>query len=108
MPVIMDVGSLMSIKDNGAPLGGTPFVVQRLWRSALWVALGGGYFKTEAQRKLAEGCQMPGDTIPGNIAVSTVLEAVVSRYGSIITGISFVYVMQKSTIHLRYGWRKKV
>lgn len=67
---------------------------------APWGALGGGAFKTEAQRKAlaegsAEGRQAPASA--DQIAVSKVLEKIANAKGTVITSIALAYVMHKAT-----------
>lgn len=63
-----------------------------------WGALGGGYFKTDEQRKQNTGRKMPGGATPADIAVSRALEAVAARHGknTRITSIALAYVRQKA------------
>ncbi len=61
---------------------------------APWGALGGGAFKTEAQRQSAEGRKMP--VSDQQIAVSKVLEAIANRKGTEITSVALAYVMSKT------------
>lgn len=60
-----------------------------------WGALGGGHFKTEAQRASNDGRKM-GPASDKHIKVSAVLEKIAERKGSIITGIALAYVMHKT------------
>lgn len=60
-----------------------------------WGALGGGNFKTAAQRAAAEGHKrMPATD--AQIKLSEVLEKIADRKGSIVTGVALAYVMHKT------------
>ncbi|KAJ8120418.1 hypothetical protein ONZ43_g2867 [Nemania bipapillata] len=61
---------------------------------APWGALGGGKFKTEEQRKNAEGRSFPPSDI--EIKVSKALEVVAKRKNTIITSVAQAYVMHKT------------
>jgi aryl-alcohol dehydrogenase-like predicted oxidoreductase len=58
--------------------------------------LGGGYFKTAAQRQKAEDRQMPGAIEQTSSKISEVLEKIAARHDSIITSIALAYVMHKT------------
>lgn len=63
-----------------------------------WGALGGGAFKTAAQREELAKNGNPGRQVPPretDIAVSTVLEKVAARHNTIITSVALAYVMSK-------------
>lgn len=67
---------------------------------APWGALGGGNFKTAAQREeLAKGTN-PGrkwfPPSPIDIAVSDALEKVAKRHNTVITSVALAYVRQKA------------
>jgi len=62
---------------------------------APWGALGGGKFKTDAQRAANDGRQF-GPTPEKHIAVSKKLEAVAEKKGTIITSVALAYVMHKT------------
>ncbi len=61
---------------------------------APWGALGGGAFKTEAQRKSSEGRTVQASE--QQIKVSAALEAVANRKGTVITSVALAYVMHKT------------
>ncbi|ORY64987.1 aldo/keto reductase [Pseudomassariella vexata] len=61
---------------------------------APWSALGGGKFKTEAQRKAQEGRKVEASET--DIKVSQALETVANRKGTIITSVAQAYVMHKA------------
>lgn len=66
---------------------------------APWAALGGGVFKTTAQREELAKSGNPGrQTEPRDIdvAVSKVLEKVAARHKTVITSIALAYVMHKA------------
>ncbi|KAJ5312735.1 hypothetical protein PENANT_c007G02185 [Penicillium antarcticum] len=66
---------------------------------APWGSLGGGAFKTEAQREELSKSGNPGRQVPPSatdIAVSKVLEAVAARHGTVITSVALAYVMRKA------------
>ncbi|GAM85133.1 hypothetical protein ANO11243_031370 [Dothideomycetidae sp. 11243] len=62
---------------------------------APWSALGGGRFKTEAQRKANEGRQL-GEAKEKDIKISAALEKVANRKDTVITSVALAYVMHKS------------
>lgn len=63
---------------------------------APWGALGGGQFKTEAQRKAA-GSARGGATPPENkIKLSETLEKIAKTKGTALTSIALAYVMHKA------------
>jgi len=62
---------------------------------APWGALGGGKFKTEAQRKESEGRKM-GDPTDSQVKVSQVLEKIAKRKNTILTSVALAYVMHKT------------
>lgn len=62
---------------------------------APWGALGGGKFKTEAQRKEGEGRKL-GEPSEAQIKVSEVLEKIAKRKNTIITSVALAYVMHKT------------
>jgi len=62
---------------------------------APWGALGGGHFKTEAQRKAGEGRKMVPPT-ENQIKLSTALEKIAERKGTIMTSVALAYVMHKA------------
>ncbi|EPE06912.1 norsolorinic acid reductase [Ophiostoma piceae UAMH 11346] len=65
---------------------------------APWGALGGGAFKTEAQRRVQQeqkqGRQTPAT--PEQIAVSRVLEKIAAEKKTLLTSVALAYVMQKT------------
>ncbi|KAK3318643.1 norsolorinic acid reductase [Apodospora peruviana] len=61
---------------------------------APWGALGGGAFKTEAQRKAQDGRQAPPDK--KSVKISKLLEATAERKNTIITSVALAYVMRKT------------
>lgn len=61
---------------------------------APWGALGGGKFKTEAQRRAGEGRQISFSE--SDIRVSAALEKIAKAKGTVITSIAMAYVMQKT------------
>jgi aryl-alcohol dehydrogenase-like predicted oxidoreductase len=66
---------------------------------APWGSLGGGAFKTEAQREELSKSGNPGRQVPPSatdIAVSKVLEAVAARHNTVITSVALAYVMRKA------------
>lgn len=66
---------------------------------APWGALGGGSFKTTAQREEIAKSGNPGRQVEPraeDIAVSKVLEAVAARHNTIITSVALAYVMHKA------------
>ncbi|KAJ6139837.1 hypothetical protein N7471_006323 [Penicillium samsonianum] len=66
---------------------------------APWASLGGGAFKTTAQREELERAGNPGRQVPAterDIAVSKVLEAVAERHGTALTSVALAYVMRKA------------
>lgn len=66
---------------------------------APWGALGGGSFKSSAQREEIAKSGNPGrQTEPRevDIAVSKVLEKVAARHNTIITSVALAYVMHKA------------
>ncbi|KAJ6083621.1 hypothetical protein N7467_007756 [Penicillium canescens] len=66
---------------------------------APWGAIGGGAFKTEAQREELSKSGNPGRQVPPSatdIAVSKVLEAVAARHKTVITSVALAYVMRKA------------
>jgi len=60
-----------------------------------WGALGGGAFKTSAQRKDTSGRKL-GDLSKEVLAVSGVLEEIAREKGTEITSVAIAYVMQKA------------
>ncbi|KAJ5757669.1 uncharacterized protein N7511_006363 [Penicillium nucicola] len=66
---------------------------------APWGSLGGGAFKTEAQREELAKSGNPGRQVPpsaNDIAVSKVLEGIATRHGTAITSVALAYVMRKA------------
>ncbi|EME78432.1 uncharacterized protein MYCFIDRAFT_36962 [Pseudocercospora fijiensis CIRAD86] len=64
---------------------------------APWGALGGGFFKTEEQRKRQDGRNYgPMGVSEVHLKVSAVLEKVAKQKGSIITSVALAYVMHKT------------
>ncbi|KAF2493813.1 aryl-alcohol dehydrogenase-like protein [Lophium mytilinum] len=61
---------------------------------APWGALGGGHFKTDAQREAAEGRKF-GKASDKHVAISKKLEAVAEKKGTLITSVALAYVMHK-------------
>ncbi len=61
---------------------------------APWGALGGGAFKTEAQRKSGEGRGI--QATEAQIKISAVLEKIANRKGTVITSVALAYVMHKT------------
>lgn len=61
---------------------------------APWGALGGGSFKTEAQRQSQEGRKV--QVSESQIKISKVLESIAKRKNTIITSVALAYVMHKS------------
>lgn len=61
---------------------------------APWGALGGGAFKTEAQRQSQEGRKV--EATEAQIKISQVLEKIADRKDTIITSIAQAYVMHKA------------
>ena len=59
-----------------------------------WGALGGGKFKTEAQRAAQEGRQV--NLTEKDVNVSKVLESVANRKNTSITSVAMAYAMQKT------------
>jgi len=62
---------------------------------APWGVLGGGNFKTDAQRKETEGRNFGGPT-DAAIAVSKVLEKIATSKNTIITSVALAYVFHKT------------
>jgi len=62
---------------------------------APWGALGGGHFKSDEQRKAAEGRQV-GESSEAAIKVSNVLEKIAKGKDTAITSVALAYVMHKS------------
>jgi len=62
---------------------------------APWGALGGGHFKTDAQREAAEGRKF-GPPSDKHVAISKKLEAIAEKKGTIITSVALAYVMHKA------------
>lgn len=63
-----------------------------------WAALGGGAFKTSAQREELAKNGNPGRQVEPrdvDIAVSKVLETVAARHNTVITSVALAYVMHK-------------
>ncbi|KAJ5496586.1 hypothetical protein N7463_008573 [Penicillium fimorum] len=66
---------------------------------APWASLGGGLFKTTAQREEIAGGNNPGRQIPASerdIAVSKVLEDIAARHETALTSVALAYVMRKA------------
>lgn len=63
---------------------------------APWGALGRGHFKTEEERKKAEGRNMSGPS-DNDVKVSKALEKLAKEKGTAITSVALAYVMQKTT-----------
>ncbi|KAJ5457784.1 hypothetical protein N7475_009172 [Penicillium sp. IBT 31633x] len=66
---------------------------------APWAALGGGTFKTTAQREEIAKSGNPGRQTAATereIAVSKVLETVAERHGAALTSVALAYVMRKA------------
>jgi aryl-alcohol dehydrogenase-like predicted oxidoreductase len=66
---------------------------------APWAALGGGAFKTTAQREELAKNGNPGRQVEPreiDVAVSKVLEKVAARHNTVITSIALAYVMHKA------------
>jgi aryl-alcohol dehydrogenase-like predicted oxidoreductase len=66
---------------------------------APWGALGGGSFKTTAQREEIAKSGNPGRQVEPrdvDIAVSKVLESVAARHNTVITSVALAYVMHKA------------
>ncbi|CDM28921.1 hypothetical protein DTO013E5_1270 [Penicillium roqueforti] len=66
---------------------------------APWASLGGGAFKTTAQREEIARSGNPGRQNPvtgQDVAVSKVLEAVAGRRGTALTSVALAYVMRKA------------
>ncbi|KAJ5951998.1 uncharacterized protein N7479_010411 [Penicillium vulpinum] len=67
---------------------------------APWASLGGGAFKTTAQREaIAQSGNKPGRQNPASerdIAVSKVLEVIAARHGTALTSVAMAYVMRKA------------
>ncbi|KAL1303608.1 hypothetical protein AAFC00_006972 [Neodothiora populina] len=64
---------------------------------APWGALGGGNFKSEGQRKAAEGRNMSGfGPTEAQLKVSKVLEKIAQSKGTLMTSIALAYVMHKT------------
>jgi hypothetical protein len=61
---------------------------------APWGALGGGAFKTEAQRQSQDGRKV--EATEAQIKISQVLEKIANRKDTIITSIAQAYVMHKA------------
>lgn len=61
---------------------------------APWGALGGGAFKTEAQRKSQEGRKV--QATDDQIKISGVLEKIANRKNTGITSVALAYVMHKT------------
>jgi diketogulonate reductase-like aldo/keto reductase len=62
---------------------------------APWGALGGGHFKSDAQRKEQEGRKL-GEAGPEAIKISKVLEKIANEKKVQITSIALAYVMHKT------------
>jgi aryl-alcohol dehydrogenase-like predicted oxidoreductase len=58
-----------------------------------WGALGSGAFKTEEQRKQADGRQLP--PTEAQIKISKVLETIAKRKGTLLTSVALAYVTHK-------------
>ncbi|KAJ5356019.1 hypothetical protein N7517_010628 [Penicillium concentricum] len=66
---------------------------------APWASLGGGAFKTTAQREEIASGNNPGRQIPASereIAVSKVLEDIAARHETALTSVALAYVMRKA------------
>lgn len=66
---------------------------------APWGALGGGSFKTTAQRDEMAKSGNPGRQVEPraeDLAVSKVLESVAARHNTVITSVALAYVMHKA------------
>lgn len=66
---------------------------------APWGSLGGGTFKTTAQREEIAQSGNPGRQNPvteRDLAVSQVLEVVAERHGTALTSVALAYVMRKA------------
>ncbi|CAL5868445.1 uncharacterized protein PFLUO_LOCUS2670 [Penicillium psychrofluorescens] len=64
-----------------------------------WGAIGGGAFKTAAQREEIAKSGNPGRAVEASetdLAVSKVLETVAARHNTIITSVALAYVMRKT------------
>ena len=65
-----------------------------------WGSLGGGKFKTAAQREEIAKSGNPGrqnkTLTEGDEAVSAALERVAQRHGTVMTSVALAYVMQKT------------
>jgi aryl-alcohol dehydrogenase-like predicted oxidoreductase len=62
---------------------------------APWGALGGGKFKTEAQRQAAKKEGRAVEASPAEIQVSRALEAVAKRKNTLVTSVALAYVCAK-------------
>lgn len=60
-----------------------------------WGALGGGQFKSDAQRKEQEGRKM-GEASENAIKISKVLESIANKKNTQITSVALAYVMNKT------------
>lgn len=64
---------------------------------APWGALGGGKFKTDEQRKAAEGRSTQFTGTPENsVKVSKVLESIAKKKDTLLTSVALAYVMHKA------------
>ncbi|CAI7606269.1 unnamed protein product [Penicillium pancosmium] len=76
-----------------------PMVAAEGMSLAPWAALGGGAFKTTAQREELAKNGNPGRQVEPreiDVAVSKVLEKVAARHNTVITSIALAYVMHKA------------
>jgi len=63
---------------------------------APWGSLGGGKFKTEAQRQSAKKEGRGGEATEAEIAVSKVLERIAEKKGTLVTSVALAYVGAKA------------
>lgn len=63
---------------------------------APWGALGGGKFKSEADRNASNKEGRAGDASENQVKVSQVLEKIAKRKNTIITSVALAYVMHKT------------
>jgi aryl-alcohol dehydrogenase-like predicted oxidoreductase len=72
-----------------------PMTISEGMSLAPWGALGGGMFKSKAQRELGEGRRH--ENVPENVpAVCKVLEKIATEKNTVITSVALAYVLQKT------------
>ncbi|KAK0654856.1 hypothetical protein B0T16DRAFT_395775 [Cercophora newfieldiana] len=94
------VGSDTPMRKSNNSLWGTGFSPAGLWVAfsiAAWAALGGGHFKTRAQREnqALEGRATSTLASEAEVKVSEVLEGIAERKGTLLTSVAQAYVQAK-------------